>query len=107
MVVMMILLPPCTFFYSYFLSAATFLLLFSNLLIYLPLPSFDSDGDIDSEGENPIQKFLLRDKYFFFAIGQKHVVALEEKTARRKVGFLGSLSKLFPKTDEIFDNQKI
>ena len=45
------------------------------------MSSFDSDDDSDVEGENLIQRFFLGDK--------------------------PHLSKLFPKADEIFDNQKI
>ena len=68
---------------------------------YLPLPSFDSDDDSDIEGENPIQKFLLRDK------PQKEKFLGGKKTATKKVRFPENLSKLFPKAGEIFDNQRI
>ena len=68
---------------------------------YLPLPSFDSDDDSDIEGENPIQKFLLRDK------PQKEKLLGGKKTATKKVRFPENLNKLFPKAGEIFDNQRI
>ena len=69
--------------------------IFDPLPHCLPLPFFDSDDDSDIEGENPIQKFLLP------------AVTAREKTAIKKVIFSEFLRKLFPETDEIFDNQKI
>ena len=84
---------------------------FDPLPHYLSLSSFDSDGDIDIEGENPIQKFLLGDKpqkeKLKVTVEEKDGVTAGEKTAIKKVRFLDNLSKLFPEADEIFDNEKI
>ena len=75
--------------------------IFDLLLHHLPLPSFDSNDDSDIEEENPIQKFLLGDR------PQKEKLQPAEKTALKKVRFLENLNELFPKADEIFDNQTI
>ena len=78
---------------------------FNLPLYYPPLPSIDK-GDNDIENNlNPIQKFLLGDT----PQQEKVAVAVGEKTttAVKKARFSGNLNKLFPKADEIFNDQKI
>ena len=77
-----------------------------NLPPYYPLsPSIDED-DSDIENDlNSTQKFLRGDK----PQQEKIAVAVGEKTtaALKKVRFSDYLNKLFPKADEIFNDQKI
>ena len=72
-------------------------------LYFLPLLSID-DEDSDIENDfNPTQNFLLGDTL------QQEKIAVGEKTSAgvKKVRFSENLNKLFPKTDEIFNDQRI
>ena len=74
--------------------------------LLLAYPSSIDSNESNTEGENPVQNFLLgwpqRDR------SQCERIAVGEKTstaAPNKVKFSENLSKVFPKADKFFDNE--